>query len=98
MKSRRGYKVNLTVNRKKIRRVIIDPHYEEKHGDSIDDEIILELVKTLDKQEISAVDLDDEGFSYFIVDPVYYESNPYRLVWLLHEDDDFLGIINAFRR
>jgi len=32
--------------------LIIDPHYEEKHAESINDEIIIELVKTLDGEVV----------------------------------------------
>ena len=45
---RREYNISITVNRKRIRKLIIDPHYEEKHAASITDEIILSLVKDLD--------------------------------------------------
>jgi hypothetical protein len=44
--SRREYNISITVNEVLISKVIIDPHYEEKHAESINDEIILELVKT----------------------------------------------------
>ncbi len=34
-----------------IKKVIIDPHYEERHAESISDKIILQLVRTLDGEE-----------------------------------------------
>ena len=49
--SRREYSVNMKVNGLMINKVIIDPHYEEKHADTVNDEIILELVKTLNGSE-----------------------------------------------
>lgn len=55
---RREYDISITVNRKRISKVIIDPHYEEKHAASISDEIILTLVKDLDGREFEP---DDEN-------------------------------------
>jgi hypothetical protein len=49
--------------------VIIDPHYEEKHADSITDEIILLLVKTLDGENIIP-DQVNPPFSYFVQDKI----------------------------
>ena len=34
---RREYPVQMTINQRRILAVVIDPHYEEKHGGSIDD-------------------------------------------------------------
>ena len=47
---RREFDISIVVNHIRITKVIIDPHYEEKHAKSITDKIILELVKTLDGQ------------------------------------------------
>ena len=41
MTERRDYKISITVNSRDVTRVVIDPHYELKHGDSVDDEVIL---------------------------------------------------------
>lgn len=48
MMKRREYDIEITVNGQTVHKVIIDPHYEEKHGASVDDQIVLELVKQLD--------------------------------------------------
>lgn len=53
--SRREYAINITVNEVLITKVIIDPHYEEKHRESVNDEIIVNLVKTLDGQNIGVI-------------------------------------------
>jgi hypothetical protein len=55
--NRREYSISITVNEIFISKVIIDPHYEEKHAESINDDIIIELVKTLDGKYF---DPDDE--------------------------------------
>ena len=48
---------------------IIDSHYEEKHSESISDEIIVNLVNTLDGQNYEP---DDEKppYSYFVTDNI----------------------------
>lgn len=45
---RRSYKINIIVNNRNIKNLVIDPHYELKHSASISDALILELVKLLD--------------------------------------------------
>lgn len=39
--ARREYDISIKFNFKRINKVIIDPHYEGKHAESITDEIIL---------------------------------------------------------
>ncbi len=85
------------VNEIFISKVIIDPHYEEKHAESVNDEIILELVKTLDGKYF---DPDDEKYpySYFVTDKIEYQGKLYKLIWLLEEHEIYIGVINAYRR
>ena len=96
--SRRVYPTKLIINGRALEKVIIDPHYEEKHADSVSDEIILALVKNLDGKTFRPVDVDDEGFQYFVNDQLEYEKRFYKLMWLLHEKELFVGIVNAYRR
>jgi len=65
--SRHEYSVNIIVNESLITKVIIDPHYEEKHAESINDEIILSLVKTLDGKIFEPDDVNPP-YSYFVTD------------------------------
>jgi hypothetical protein len=95
MGERKEYKLVLTVNKKKISRVIIDNHYKENHPE-VNNEIILSLVKTLDGK-IFPIEERKNGFEYFVAEPTYHKEKPYRLVLLLYRHDDFLGVINAFR-
>ena len=74
--SRREYKVNLVVNHRKILKVIIDPHFEEKHGESITDEIIIGLVKTLDG-EVVIPDQVSPPYSYFTTDRIEFKGKFY---------------------
>ena len=94
---RREYKINITVNKERINKVIIDPHYEAKHSKSISDELILALVKTLDGREFEP-EKEDPPFTYFMTDQLQISGKSYKLVWLLEEGHIYIGIINAYRR
>ena len=93
MLKRREYPLQITFNKRSFTRVVIDPHYEENHPDMTDG-LILELVKVLDGKEQEASSISD-GFYYFkIVDRRL--GKLYRLI-LTYCEEDFLGVINAFR-
>lgn len=94
---RREYDIDIVVNRRRITKVIIDPHYEKKHGASITDEIILKLVKTLDG-EIIEPDTEDPPYSYFSQDRIELGGKFYKLVWLLEDNELYVGVVNAYRR
>jgi len=42
---RRVYPCDLVINKQKLTRLIIDPHFEEKHSNYVDDKLIWELVQ-----------------------------------------------------
>lgn len=98
---RREYTLRLTLNGRTLRRVLIDPHYEIRHRASVDDVLILELLKLLDGEERGVESVTAKGFEIFRVDPVFYGDKAYRLVLTLppknREDSDYLGVINVFR-
>ena len=98
--SRRVYPISLVINGRALESVVIDPHYEEKHAESVSDEIILTLVKLLDGKSFRAadVDVDEDGFQYFVNDHMELDGRFYKLIWLLHEKELFVGIVNAYRR
>ena len=93
---RREYPVKMTVNGALIDKVIIDPHYEENHSESMDDNIILELVSTLDGQ-YHELDEEDPPHQYFVLEGIELEDKEYKLIWLLEENEGYIGIVNAFR-
>ncbi len=95
---RQEYPLRLTINGRSIDSVIIDDHYELKHAKSINDTLILELVKGLNGRTYEAESLSNEGWEIYVSDPLYFGVKPFRLVWCLHPDEDYIGIINAFRR
>jgi len=94
---RRAYSLDITLNRKRISKVIIDPHYEEKHAASITDEIILRLVDTLDGEIVDPIELRPP-YSYFVRDRIELDGKFYKLVWLLEDDEIYIGVVNAHRR
>lgn len=98
---RREHSVEVTINGRTLRRLIIDSHYEIRHSGSITDSLILSLVKLLDGEEREIETVTSSGFEIFRVDPVYFGGKAYRLVLTLppcdQENSDYLGVINVFR-
>ena len=96
MSTRRTLKIDcITVNDVKVVEVIIDPHYEVKHADHIDDELILKLVQKLDGRH-ELPETQDGAYSYFAT-LIELSSKQYRLIWLLEKSAIYIGVINAFR-
>jgi hypothetical protein len=94
--ARPEYSLRVTVNDRALNRVVIDQHYRENHADSVNDELILRLVRELDGKTFP-IELTRGEFQYFTAAPVQYADKPYRLVLVLCVSDDYLGVINAFR-
>lgn len=97
MSERRTYPVLININDRTILKVIIDSHYEIKHKESIDDITILKLVQTLDGKTF-VPEVEKDGFMYFKTEPLLLNKKNYRLIWLLENDELYIGVINAFRR
>ena len=96
MKQRPEYLLEVTINECKLNRVVIDQHYRLNHDDSMNDQIILDLVKTLDGKKFPPEKVQGE-FEYFTVEPAYLLEKAYRIVLVLCLTDDYLGVVNAFR-
>jgi hypothetical protein len=94
---RREYGIDIVVNRRRITKVIVDSHYEKKHSATVDDQIILKLVQTLDGEVIEP-DAEDPPYSYFSQDRIELDGKFYKLIWLLEDDELYVGVANAYRR
>lgn len=92
---RNEYLLHIEISQRKISKVIVDQHYKKKHSD-VTDEVILELVRSLDN-EVFPVEAEEDGYEYFTAEPVFQNKKPYRLVMVLCIYEDYLGVINAFR-
>lgn len=94
--SRREYDISIVFNEIEIKKVIIDPHFELMHAESINDEIILGLARQLDGL-IRIPEGIKFPFSYFSEE---FELNGklYRLIWLLENEELYIGVVNAHRR
>ena len=92
---RNEYSLQLSINGRQLSRVIIDQHYQEKHGD-LNDDLILKLVKPLDGGNFD-IQRRSGDFEYFAIEPIYLEEKTYRVVLVLCIVDDYLGVVNAFR-
>jgi hypothetical protein len=94
---RREYALNLTINDIRINKVVIDPHYEEKHSVSVSDEIILALVKMLDGGSFRSVD-EKAPFRFFVNEGLLIDDKAFRLIWSLEDHEIYVGVLNAYRR
>ena len=95
--SRREYKTDIVINEIRITQIIIDPHFEEKHKSSINDEIIIRLVESLDGGEFEPERVDSP-FEYYKGERIKHNGKLYRLIWLLEKGQIYIGVVNAHRR
>ncbi len=93
----RVYQVFLVFNGIIFNEVWIAPHYELKHLKSIDDELILELLKLINFENLKFSKLANDSFKYYESD-IGYECKLYRLIMTVPPDQSYLGIVNAYRR
>jgi hypothetical protein len=92
----RTYKIDpITVNEIKVVQVVVDAHYEEKHQDSISDDLILKLVKELDGRH-ELPETKTGQYSYFAT-LIELDEKQYRLIWLLEDHAIYIGVVNAYR-
>jgi hypothetical protein len=91
----------IQINEILIRKIIIGKHYREKHGQSMNDELIIQLVCSLDGKKFIP-DSTTQGIDYFATDiqhrDLKNQLKVYRLVWLFEGQRlEIIGVINAFR-
>lgn len=92
----RVYRALVVFDRKHFNEIWIDPHYEEKHSDSITDDLILALVQKLGGKTAEP-HAEANGFRYYEIE-VSYQQRLYRLILVRPADDSYLGIRNTYRR
>jgi hypothetical protein len=93
------YRKNLIFNNRPFSRVVISQHYKVKHGD-LDDRRILELVQTVAGQvfDVDCVRLEDGiVYEFVVVEQVVWQKRFYRLIFVVPDTEDYLGVVNAFR-
>ncbi len=93
MSKREFWVEEIEINGRKIGRVIIDGHVD-KHPD-VTDEMILDLVRMLDGVE-QLVEDEKVPFQYY-VSLLEMGNRQYRLVWLLEDNELYIGVITAYR-
>jgi hypothetical protein len=92
----RVYEIPVVFNEERFSEVWIDPHYEEKHGDTINDELILSLLARL-SGKAWATQMESKGFYFFEVD-LGLRGKFYRLILVVPPDGSYLGVRNVYRR
>jgi hypothetical protein len=92
----RVYKIPVIFNEERFSEVWIDLHYEKKHGDSVNDDLILSLLAKLSGKPWAA-QMESNGFVFFEVDFELREK-AYRLIIVVPPDASYLGVRNAYRR
>ncbi len=97
MSLRRIFKVDIELNGRRIKYVLIDPHYELKHSESMSDFIVMGLVALLDGDTFLP-ESEVGRFEYFAKDGLILNCKSYRLIWVLEVDQFYIGVINAYRR
>lgn len=93
---RREYTIDIVFNGINIKKVIIDPHFELKHSKSVNDEIILQLVNKLDGELLIPDDIK-QPYSYF-VEEIILNSKRYKMIWLIEDEQIYIGVVNVYRR
>lgn len=85
---------DLIVNNKKLTNLIIDPHYEIKHKDYINDELIYNLIFLLNNKRFVSKDRK-EKWEYYDLE-ISYNDDSYLLVWCFEDNENYIGIINCY--
>ncbi len=92
----RRFEIDLKINDQHFDELWIDPHYEEKHKDSMSDELILKLLKEADGWLIT-LSSEVSGYKFYEADGKY-NGKAYRLILVIPPDGSYLGVRNAYRR
>ena len=92
----REYKVAFEFNGRQFKSALLDSHYEEKHGENIDDQLIIEILKTQIAGERFNNESSNDEWRYYVFHAVH-EAKNYRLIFCDHVEESIFVIINCFR-
>jgi hypothetical protein len=84
----------ITVNEISVIEVVIDAHID-KHSDHITDDLVLQLVESLNGKIYLPSSIRDE-YSYYVSN-IAFKNCIYRLVWLQEKGCLYIGVITAFK-
>ncbi len=87
----------LVINGIHFVKVEIDDHFLESHSDHMNEDIILQLLKELNHRVLDPVKEYNDGLKVFVVEPLNWNTKPYRLVWFYYEGSRQLTVRTAFR-
>jgi hypothetical protein len=83
---------SIVINGRFISRVLIDQHVK-KHED-ITDDVIIDVVREMDG--IEQLPDDRKGPYEYFATLVWHNNKQYRVVWLLEDNELYIGIITLF--
>lgn len=92
----RKYDLDLVFNDTSFGEIWIDPHYETKHSGSINDLLILEILRSINDTQIEP-NARITGFQFYELDALFKEKS-YRLILVVPISLTYLGVRNAYRR
>jgi hypothetical protein len=94
-----SYSFNAVINNHHVSTVLIGRHYLIKHSSDMNDDLILQIISTLDGLTFP-VDSTTNGIDYFVADVEFGSpAKTYRIIWLFEGDKmEILGVVNAYRR
>ena len=68
---RREYELQMILNGRRLSKVVVDSHYEKKHSKSINDELILVLVRMLNGRTLEFETVSPAGWEIYVYDPLF---------------------------
>lgn len=84
----------ILINGVLFKKILIDSHVD-KHADHINDELILEILNSLNKDQHHPIG-ESEEYLYYVTNILFHEKW-YKLTWLIEKELNYLGVISIFR-
>ena len=96
MKIRRSYPIFIVFNGRVFNEVQIDSHYEENHSSYMNDELILTLVKKLNREFVE-IHKRTKYWKYFELNQREHMGKYYKMILCIHDFENFIGVVNCYR-